>query len=269
MWCCNGVVWCSVPNLSIYSRLKDAHLYIFSHAVLKLLDEQKSISSIQGELVPYLVQLQFSPQAQKWAAVSCATSQAKALSMSHSSLATPVSVLKPDQLVELKQQQLALQQQQAASATAAAVAAVSSVGGGAGGPPPAASSGAGVGAGSGSGSGSGAASNSLPATSPLLRQQNSALTSLASPPPAHGAVSLAALLSSNSAAQLLANANQPDSQQPTVLVPDHPVQCYAYLAPPQTYLMRVNTVPTYIQANFEVSAVRSVPRVEAIFVMIG
>eukprot|EP01006_Ploeotia_vitrea_P044549 TRINITY_DN66837_c2_g1_i1.p1 TRINITY_DN66837_c2_g1~~TRINITY_DN66837_c2_g1_i1.p1 ORF type:complete len:288 (-),score=164.35 TRINITY_DN66837_c2_g1_i1:435-1172(-) len=44
--------------MTIYTNLKDAHVYIFSHWVLDLLADKPNIVSIQGELVPYLVRSQ-------------------------------------------------------------------------------------------------------------------------------------------------------------------------------------------------------------------
>jgi len=71
-----------VPNLIIHSALLDAHLYLFSHRVLKLLAESKHISSVQGELIPYLVQAQFAAQDKiQWAE---GEDDAKAMLWSHS-----------------------------------------------------------------------------------------------------------------------------------------------------------------------------------------
>eukprot|EP00475_Leptophrys_vorax_P045144 TRINITY_DN9290_c0_g1_i3.p1 TRINITY_DN9290_c0_g1~~TRINITY_DN9290_c0_g1_i3.p1 ORF type:complete len:508 (-),score=132.42 TRINITY_DN9290_c0_g1_i3:243-1766(-) len=48
-----------VGNLTIQSDLKDSQLCIFSRWVLDFLDLNRNISSIQGELIPLLVDLQF------------------------------------------------------------------------------------------------------------------------------------------------------------------------------------------------------------------
>lgn len=47
------------PCVDIHKDLLDAHLYIFAHWVLDLLAEKKWISTVKGELVPYLVKKQF------------------------------------------------------------------------------------------------------------------------------------------------------------------------------------------------------------------
>uniref|UniRef100_A0A3B4APG6 Translation initiation factor eIF2B subunit gamma n=1 Tax=Periophthalmus magnuspinnatus TaxID=409849 RepID=A0A3B4APG6_9GOBI len=48
------------PRMHIKTGLEDAHLYCLKKAVVDFLTENKSISSIRGELVPYLVRKQFS-----------------------------------------------------------------------------------------------------------------------------------------------------------------------------------------------------------------
>ncbi|XP_033505477.1 translation initiation factor eIF2B subunit gamma [Epinephelus lanceolatus] len=48
------------PRMHIKTGLVDAHLYCLKKAVVDFLVENKSISSIRGELVPYLVRKQFS-----------------------------------------------------------------------------------------------------------------------------------------------------------------------------------------------------------------
>ncbi|KAK7945653.1 hypothetical protein WMY93_001381 [Mugilogobius chulae] len=48
------------PRMHIRTGLEDAHLYCLKKAVVDFLTENKSISSIRGELVPYLVRKQFS-----------------------------------------------------------------------------------------------------------------------------------------------------------------------------------------------------------------
>ncbi|KAM9322420.1 translation initiation factor eIF2B subunit gamma [Pholidichthys leucotaenia] len=51
------------PRMQIKTGLVDAHLYCLKKAVVDFLTENKSISSIRGELVPYLVRKQFSKAA--------------------------------------------------------------------------------------------------------------------------------------------------------------------------------------------------------------
>ncbi|XP_037131366.1 translation initiation factor eIF-2B subunit gamma [Syngnathus acus] len=48
------------PRMLIKTGLLDAHLYCMKKAVVDFLNDSKSISSIRGELVPYLVRKQFS-----------------------------------------------------------------------------------------------------------------------------------------------------------------------------------------------------------------
>ncbi|XP_035276064.1 translation initiation factor eIF-2B subunit gamma isoform X1 [Anguilla anguilla] len=48
------------PRMRIRTGLLDAHLYCLKKSVIHFLAENKSISSIRGELVPYLVRKQFS-----------------------------------------------------------------------------------------------------------------------------------------------------------------------------------------------------------------
>ncbi|CAL9688715.1 unnamed protein product [Knipowitschia caucasica] len=48
------------PRMHIKTGLEDAHLYCLKKAVVDFITENKSISSIRGELVPYLVRKQFS-----------------------------------------------------------------------------------------------------------------------------------------------------------------------------------------------------------------
>ncbi|KAJ8011969.1 hypothetical protein DPEC_G00063840 [Dallia pectoralis] len=51
------------PRMHIKTGLVDAHLYCLKKSVVDFLAENKSISSIRGELVPYLVRKQFSKSA--------------------------------------------------------------------------------------------------------------------------------------------------------------------------------------------------------------
>jgi translation initiation factor eIF-2B subunit gamma len=50
----------SHPCVDVHMDLLDAHIYIFSPLVLDILEEKKWISTIKGELMPYLVKKQFS-----------------------------------------------------------------------------------------------------------------------------------------------------------------------------------------------------------------
>uniref|UniRef100_UPI00358FEE19 translation initiation factor eIF2B subunit gamma isoform X2 n=1 Tax=Myxine glutinosa TaxID=7769 RepID=UPI00358FEE19 len=57
---------CRFSRIHIKTNLMDAHLYCLKKWVLDLLAEEKSISSVKGELVPFLVKKQFSaPLGQK------------------------------------------------------------------------------------------------------------------------------------------------------------------------------------------------------------
>lgn len=47
------------PVLSIYSQLRDAHLYVFKKWVIDLIAAKKSISSIRNELLPLLIKCQY------------------------------------------------------------------------------------------------------------------------------------------------------------------------------------------------------------------
>lgn len=46
------------PHIRLHSRLEDAHLYLVKRWVLDYLAENRSISSVKGELLPYLVRHQ-------------------------------------------------------------------------------------------------------------------------------------------------------------------------------------------------------------------
>ena len=48
-------------QLTLHSSLKDAHLYLFAHWVLNLLDDKRLMASVQADLVPYLVKSQHRP----------------------------------------------------------------------------------------------------------------------------------------------------------------------------------------------------------------
>lgn len=48
------------PLTNLHTRLTDGHLYLMKRHVLDLLTEESSISTIKGELMPYLVRKQFS-----------------------------------------------------------------------------------------------------------------------------------------------------------------------------------------------------------------
>lgn len=46
------------PTIDLYSRLLDAHLYIFKRWVLDVLIQRKSLSSIKEDLLPLLIKSQ-------------------------------------------------------------------------------------------------------------------------------------------------------------------------------------------------------------------
>ncbi|KAJ3427825.1 translation initiation factor eif-2b subunit gamma [Anaeramoeba flamelloides] len=53
-------------ELELHSNITDGHLYFFKHWVLRLIEKKKkTISSIQGDLVPLLVKSQFNPKIAK------------------------------------------------------------------------------------------------------------------------------------------------------------------------------------------------------------
>eukprot|EP01135_Chromosphaera_perkinsii_P004177 Nk52_evm84s270 gene=Nk52_evmTU84s270 len=47
------------PTLTLHNDFLDSHIYVFRRSILNFLAEKKSISSIKGELIPYLVRKQF------------------------------------------------------------------------------------------------------------------------------------------------------------------------------------------------------------------
>lgn len=73
------------PNLVIHTSIVDQHLYLFSHWILDLLEEKKGISSIQAELLPYLIANQFTGKGKAFASkYANEDDQARARVMSHS-----------------------------------------------------------------------------------------------------------------------------------------------------------------------------------------
>jgi len=54
-------------NLVIHTGLVDQHLYLFSHWILDLLKDKTGISSIQAELLPYLISNQFTDKGRTFA----------------------------------------------------------------------------------------------------------------------------------------------------------------------------------------------------------
>lgn len=48
------------PNITIYSNLIDAHVYIIKKWILKYLENEKSLSTLKGELLPHIVKKQLS-----------------------------------------------------------------------------------------------------------------------------------------------------------------------------------------------------------------
>jgi translation initiation factor eIF-2B subunit gamma len=63
----NKAVLRQFPNISFKSDLQQAHVYLMSPSILNLLQEQTHISSIQADLLPYVVTAQTIPEAQDWA----------------------------------------------------------------------------------------------------------------------------------------------------------------------------------------------------------
>jgi len=55
------------PNIVIHTGMVDQHLYLFSHWILDLLQEKTGISSIQAELLPYLISNQFTDKGKDFA----------------------------------------------------------------------------------------------------------------------------------------------------------------------------------------------------------
>ena len=53
-------------QLTLHSSLKDAHLYLFAHWLLNLLDAQPLMASVQADLVPYLVKSQHRPSMRRY-----------------------------------------------------------------------------------------------------------------------------------------------------------------------------------------------------------
>ncbi|KAI9104689.1 nucleotide-diphospho-sugar transferase [Phlyctochytrium arcticum] len=51
------------PNLRLYTKLRDAHVYIFKRWVMDILTSNKGISSIRKDLIHYLIQCQYSRKA--------------------------------------------------------------------------------------------------------------------------------------------------------------------------------------------------------------
>jgi len=72
------------PNITVHNNLLDSHLYIFSPWVLNLIEEKKNISSIQAELLPYLVNHQYSAKADSWLGSHRKEGTDLAMEMSHS-----------------------------------------------------------------------------------------------------------------------------------------------------------------------------------------
>jgi len=71
------------PNVELHTRLKDAHVYLFSQWVVYLLEQKSGLSSIAGELIPALVAGQFKRRWKEWAGYSRNSSQQLARAMSH------------------------------------------------------------------------------------------------------------------------------------------------------------------------------------------
>lgn len=52
------------PHLQLFSRLMDSHIYVLRKWVCKFLDHERSLSTLKGELLPYIVRKQSSKPAQ-------------------------------------------------------------------------------------------------------------------------------------------------------------------------------------------------------------
>ncbi len=74
----------SYPNFCLYTKLLDAHFYIFSRWTLDVLYKyEKQISSLKGEFIPFLVKLQIRKKLKKGGLPEMVTaSQSLATSMS-------------------------------------------------------------------------------------------------------------------------------------------------------------------------------------------
>jgi hypothetical protein len=75
---------CRHPSFTIHTDLMDAHVYMFSRWVIDILAEKQNMSSIQGELVPFLVAAQFAEIPETWQKLAAsAQTQHNAINMSH------------------------------------------------------------------------------------------------------------------------------------------------------------------------------------------
>lgn len=75
------------PRFTLHTRIKDAHLYLFSQWVLYFLQSKPSIVSIQSELIPCLVSGQFKQKYAEWKHYGKNSAQSLALRMSHAARA--------------------------------------------------------------------------------------------------------------------------------------------------------------------------------------
>ena len=72
-------------QLTMYASLKDAHLYLFAHWVLNVLDDKRLMMSVQADLVPYLVKSQYRQSLLRYTEEGGRdTDEALAMAMSHS-----------------------------------------------------------------------------------------------------------------------------------------------------------------------------------------
>lgn len=80
-------------DLTINTNLVDAHIYIFAHWVLELLEHKKHLTTIKGDLLPHLARSQFRPKtAFPEEVLECAISQQSlAMGMSASNTSTSTS----------------------------------------------------------------------------------------------------------------------------------------------------------------------------------
>ncbi|XP_075877454.1 translation initiation factor eIF2B subunit gamma [Nelusetta ayraudi] len=93
------------PRMHIKTGLVDAHLYCLKKAVVDFLVDNKHISSIRGELVPYLVRKQFSKTSNRQAAKDDAEDQKQQLKKSDGSTNQELLISSRDEpLLQLAQE---------------------------------------------------------------------------------------------------------------------------------------------------------------------
>jgi translation initiation factor eIF-2B subunit gamma len=81
-----SLMW-RTQSIRLTTRYLDAHVYIFKKAVLDLILQKKSISSIREDLVPWLCKIQFQAgKRARWANVLNPTLNSQALALEHSTV---------------------------------------------------------------------------------------------------------------------------------------------------------------------------------------